>query len=112
MKMKYLAVCCDSNLDIEAVKRQHPDAVLHVVNTSDSEAQIDDEIDMVLLDYLHSSLKLAFVGGDQAKKLAEGYGATWIRETTTTTEDLLRYWKTPTDEDERLLRDSGPLKPL
>ncbi len=52
----------------------------------------EDDIDMALLEDLHSPLNLAFVGGDLAKLLAEAYGGIWIMDSPTVEEDLLRFW--------------------
>jgi hypothetical protein len=47
---------------------------------------------MALLNNLETPLQLAFVGGDQAKTFAKGYGGTWIEDGPTIEEDLKRFW--------------------
>jgi len=52
----------------------------------------EDEIEMALLNDLHSPCKLVFIGGERAKRFAEQYGATCIESTPTLEENLLRFW--------------------
>jgi hypothetical protein len=47
---------------------------------------------MALLNDLIRPLKLAFVGGDLAKRLATAYYGTWIEDTPSVSEDLLAFW--------------------
>lgn len=54
---------------------------------------IEDQIDLALLNDLHSPVKLAFVGGVVAKNMASLYGATWIADGPTVNDDLLRFWQ-------------------
>ena len=47
---------------------------------------------MALLNDMIRPLKLAFVGGDLAKRLATAYDGTWIEDTSSAIEDLLAFW--------------------
>src|ERR1017187_4404826 len=52
----------------------------------------EDQVDMALLNDLILPLKLAFVGGKTAKRLATAYYGTWIEDTPSAIEDLLAFW--------------------
>jgi hypothetical protein len=109
IKICYVAFCCDSNLVVETVKQKCPGSEVHVLDTSRTPHQIEDDIIMAMLgpDML-CPLKLAFVGGNLAKQLAEQwYRAAWIKDSATTAEDLLHFWTTilPDEEWFRHLND-------
>ena len=53
---------------------------------------IELQVDMALLNDMIRPLKLAFVGGDLAKRLATAYDGTWIEDTSSAIEDLLAFW--------------------
>ena len=53
---------------------------------------IELQVDMALLNDMIRPLKLAFVGGDLAKRLATAYDGTWIEDTPSAIEDLLAFW--------------------
>jgi len=53
---------------------------------------LEDQIEMALLTDLITPCKLAFVGGDLAKRLATAYYGTWIEDTPSVNEDLLAFW--------------------
>ena len=78
----------DSDIHLSAALTDRPGVEVHHVAT-------EDDIDMALLADMHSPCKLAFVGGDVAKLLAETYGDIWIMDSPTVEEDLLRFWSEP-----------------
>jgi len=47
---------------------------------------------MALLNDFVTPLKLAFVGGEEARHFAELYHGTWIEDGPTAVSDVLRYW--------------------
>ena len=53
---------------------------------------IELQVDMALLNDMIRPLKLAFVGGDLAKRLATAYYGMWIEDTSSAIEDLLAFW--------------------
>jgi hypothetical protein len=53
---------------------------------------LEDQIDMALLNDLITPLKLAFVGGDEAKTFANEYGGVWIPDGPTVEADVRRFW--------------------
>jgi hypothetical protein len=67
------------------------DVEVYYVDGPDIELQVD----MELLNDMIRPLKLAFVGGDLAKRLATAYDGTWIEDTPSAIEDLLAFWNTP-----------------
>jgi hypothetical protein len=50
---------------------------------------------MALLNDLVTPLKLAFVGGDDAKQLDGQYGGVWIADSPTVEQDLEGLWGLP-----------------
>src|ERR1035438_5181114 len=64
------------------------DVEVYYVDGPDIELQVD----MALLNDLILPLKLAFVGGKTAKRLATAYYGTWIEDTPSVSEDLLAFW--------------------
>jgi len=54
---------------------------------------LENEIEMALLNDLHCPVKLAFLGGDVAKSMANLYGGTWIADGQKVNDDLLRFWQ-------------------
>jgi hypothetical protein len=51
----------------------------------------EDEIDLRLLDDLHSPMLLAFIGDEEAKRLADLYGGKWISGSEGK-DELVRFW--------------------
>lgn len=85
MHIRNIAMLVDTDIRLSAALVERPGVeVYHVAS--------EDDIDMALLNDLHSPLKLAFVGGDLAKLLSEAYGDIWIADSPTVEEDLLRFW--------------------
>jgi hypothetical protein len=68
-----------------------PDVEVYFVDDPDK----DNQVDMALLNDLITPCKLAFVGGDLAKRLATAYSETWVEDTPSVNEDLLAFWNTP-----------------
>ena len=68
-------------LDVEVYRLEGPD--------------FEHEIEMGLLDNLETPLKLAFVGGEEAKLFDGRYGGVWIADSATIETDLLRLWGLP-----------------
>ena len=88
-KMRHIAMYFGSidRPDLERLK-DRPDVEVYRLDGPD----IEDQIDMALLNDLVTPLKLAFVGGDLAKRLATAYYGTWIEDTPSVHEDLLAFW--------------------
>jgi hypothetical protein len=85
---RYIAIFVESsNVTPERLK-VHPNVELYFVEGPDAE----NEIDMALLNDLVCPIELAFVGGAAAKAFAASYGSTWIENTPTVENDLLRFW--------------------
>jgi hypothetical protein len=55
----------------------------------------EDQVEMALLNDLVTPLKLAFVGGDDAKQLDGQYGGVWIADSPTVEQDLEGLWGLP-----------------
>jgi hypothetical protein len=68
--------------------KDRPDVEVYRLGGPDFEYQID----MALLMDMVTPCKLAFVGGDLARRLASGYYGTWIEDTPSVNEDLLAFW--------------------
>jgi hypothetical protein len=68
--------------------KDRPDVEVYRLDGPDFE----DQVDMALLNDLILPLKLTFVGGDLAKRLATAYYGTWIEDTPSVSEDLLAFW--------------------
>jgi hypothetical protein len=68
--------------------KDRPDVEVYRLDGPDFE----DQVDMALLNDLILPLKLAFVGGKTAKRLATAYYGTWIEDTASVSEDLLAFW--------------------
>jgi hypothetical protein len=82
MKFRRIAMLVDADIRLSAALTALPGVeVYHVAN--------EDEIDMALLNDLHSPCKLAFVGGNLAEHFARLYHGTWIALEA----DLLRFWE-------------------
>ena len=88
-KMRYILMYSGS-VDRPSLERlkDRPDVEVHRLDGPDFE----DQVDMALLNDLIRPLKLAFVGGDLAKRLATAYDGTWIEDTPSAIEDLLVFW--------------------
>jgi hypothetical protein len=69
--------------------KAHPGVELYLVDCPN----IEDQIDTALLNDLHCPVKLAFVGGELAKRLAKAYSGTWIEDTPSVNDDLLAFWE-------------------
>ena len=54
---------------------------------------LEDQIEMALLNDLITPLKLAFVGGDDAKQFDGQYGGVWLPDRPNVEEDLCRIWE-------------------
>jgi hypothetical protein len=97
-RTRCVVVYFDAHCNLDTTKvRHHPGSEVYLVGASNAQIDLYDEIDMELLNDLHRPVKLAFVGGDLAKEAAEKYWATWARDTPAATEEVVRYWGTPTD---------------
>jgi hypothetical protein len=53
---------------------------------------VEDQVELALLTDLVRPLKLSFIGGDVAKRLAEAYFGSWIEDTPMVNDDLLAFW--------------------
>jgi hypothetical protein len=88
-KMRYILMDFGS-VDRSSLERlkDRPDVEVYRLDGPDFE----DQVDMALLNDLILPLKLTFVGGDLAKRLATAYYGTWIEDTPSVSEDLLAFW--------------------
>ena len=86
MSTRNIAICCGTSR-LKGLENL-PGVEIYVVDGPD----IENQVDMALLNDLISPCKLAFVGGDLAKRLATAYYATWIEDTESVNEDLLAFW--------------------
>ena len=86
MNTRKIAICCGTS-SLKGLEN-HPDVELYYVDGPD----IEHQVDMALLNALIIPCKLAFVGGDLAKRLATAYYGTWIEDTPSAIEDLLAFW--------------------
>ena len=88
-KMRYILMYFGS-VDRPSLERlkDRPDVEVYRLDGPDFE----DQVDMALLNDLILPLKLAFVGGKTAKRLATAYYGTWIEDTASVSEDLLAFW--------------------
>jgi hypothetical protein len=66
-------------LDVEVYRLNGPD--------------FEHEIEMALLNNLETPLKLAFVGGEEAKQFDGQYSGVWIPDGPNVEEDLCRFWR-------------------
>ena len=89
MNTRKIAICCGTS-SLKGLENRS-DVEVYYVDGPDIELQVD----MALLNDLIRPLKLAFVGGDLAKRLATAYYGTWIEDTPSVSEDLLAFWNTP-----------------
>lgn len=91
MDIHHTTICIGrvSNLD-EATLRAQPGVSLYHFAGAD----VQDQIEMALLDHLHCCRTIVFVGGEEAKRQAHKYGVTWIEDSPTVNEHLLRFWRT------------------
>jgi hypothetical protein len=87
--MRYIAIYFGPNIhpSLERMK-DRPGVEIYRVDGPD----LEDQIEMALLNDLITPLKLAFVGGDTAKHLAEAYFGTWIEDTPSVNDELLAFW--------------------
>jgi len=86
---RYIAIYVGSATPIQESVKDYPGVELYFTDGADVEHQID----LALLNNLHCPVKLAFVGGNQAEHFANLYHGTWIRETPTVEEELIRFWE-------------------
>jgi hypothetical protein len=86
MNTRKIAICCGTS-SLKGLENRS-DVEVYYVDGPDIELQVD----MTLLNDLIRPLKLAFVGGDLAKRLATAYYGTWIEHTPSVNEDLLAFW--------------------
>jgi hypothetical protein len=56
---------------------------------------LEHEIEMALLNNLETPLKLAYVGGEEAKQFDGQYSGVWIAESANVERDLRRFWGLP-----------------
>ena len=54
---------------------------------------LEHQIEMALLNNLETPLKLAFVGGEEAKQFDGQYSGVWIPDGPNVEEDLCRFWR-------------------
>ena len=86
MNSRQIAMLVDTDTQVSGAIAAIPGAeVYHVAS--------QDDIDMALLTNLETPCKLAFVGGDQARTFAKGYGGVWIADGPNVEADLLRFWE-------------------
>jgi len=85
MTVRCIAMLVHTDIRLSAAITALPD--IEIYNIAN-----DYEIDMALLTNLETPLKLAFVGGDQARTFAKGYGGVWIEDGPNVEADLLRFW--------------------
>jgi hypothetical protein len=90
--MRYIAIYFGPNIhpSLERMK-DRPDVEIYRVDGPDFE----DQIEMALLNDLVTPLKLAFVGGEDAKEFDGQYEGLWIEDRPNVEADLLRYWHLP-----------------
>ena len=88
-KMRYILMYFGS-VDRPSLERlkDRPDVEVYRLDGPDFE----DQVDMALLNDLILPLKLAFVGGKTAKRLATAYYGTWIEDTPSVSEGFLAFW--------------------
>ncbi|MEN6536918.1 MAG: hypothetical protein ABFD89_24910 [Bryobacteraceae bacterium] len=83
-----VCICHVVHLDHDTIKAQPGLALYHVDG-----ADLEHQIDMALLDHLHSWSTTIFVGGDVAKREAAAYHAAWIADVPSVNDDLFRFWR-------------------
>jgi hypothetical protein len=86
MSTRNIAICCGAS-SLKGLENRS-DVEVYFVDGPD----IEHQVDMALLNDLITPCKLAFVGGDLAKRLATAYYGTWIEDTPSVNEDLLAFW--------------------
>ena len=86
MNTRKIAICCRTS-SLKGLENRS-DVEVYYVDGPD----IEHQVDMALLNDMIIPCKLAFVGGDTAKHLAEAYFGTWIEDTPSVSEDLLAFW--------------------
>ena len=89
MSTRNIAICCGAS-SLKGLEN-HQDVEVYFVDDPD----IEHQVDMALLNDLITPCKLAFVGGDLAKRLAAAYYGTWIEDTPSVNEDCLRFGTLP-----------------
>ena len=89
MNTRNIAFYFASSSLISEKLKAHPGVELCLIDGPN----IEDQIDMALLNDLHCPVKLAFVGGELAKRLATAYSGTWIEDTSSVNDDLLAFWE-------------------
>jgi len=103
--IRYIVIYFEPHyLDLDRLNHHHG-AEIYCVKPASLDRY--NEIDMALLNDLHCPVKVVFVGGDLAEAAAEKYWATWIPNTPTATEDVLRFWDAPCDDPWNLPTGSG-----
>jgi hypothetical protein len=80
-----IAMLVNTDIRLSAVITARPGVEVYLVASQ-------DDIDMALLTNLETPCKLAFVGGDQARTFAKGYGGVWIQDSPNVEADLRRFW--------------------
>ena len=95
--VRYVAICLDQHclLDIDRLKA-HLDGEVYFVDPSS--ADLYEEIDMAILGDLHRPVKIAFIGGDVAKDVADTYWSLWIEDSETVTDDVMAFWDARCDD--------------
>jgi hypothetical protein len=86
MNTRNIAICCGAS-SLKGLENRSDVEVYYV-----DDPDIEHQIDMALLNDLETPCKLAFVGGDLAKRFATAYYGTWIENTPSVSEDLLAIW--------------------
>ena len=94
MFTRYIAMHFDSaHISIEKLKERPTDSTDEVeVHPLLDGPDLEDQVELALLNDLVRPLRLVFVGGDLAKRLAKAYSGTWIEDTPSINDDLLAFW--------------------
>jgi hypothetical protein len=96
MFTRYVAMHFESaNINPEKLKSKLTDSSdeVEVYPLSDG-PDVEDQVEFALLTDLVRPLKLAFVGGDVAKRLAAAYFGMWVKDTPAVNDELLAFWGT------------------
>ena len=90
MYTRHVAILIHSTADLNtAALKERPGVEIYRI---ENDVDVEDEIDIALLQDFVSPFKLAFVGGDAAKRFAKSFDCTWIEDSPTVQNDLLAFW--------------------